>query len=34
MMDPETFEVLGQWELDRGPQYLTYDFGGIWGPTP
>jgi methanethiol oxidase len=26
MMDPETFEVLGQWELDRGPQYLAYDF--------
>ena len=25
-MDPETFEVLGQWELDRGPQYLAYDF--------
>jgi len=26
MLDPETFEVLGQWELDRGPQYLAYDF--------
>jgi selenium-binding protein 1 len=26
MIDPETFEVLGQWELDRGPQYLAYDF--------
>ncbi len=26
LMDPETFEVLGQWELDRGPQYLAYDF--------
>jgi len=25
-MDPETFEVLGQWELDRGPQNLAYDF--------
>jgi len=25
-MDPETFDVLGQWELDRGPQYLAYDF--------
>ena len=25
-MDPETFEVLGQWELDRGPQYFAYDF--------
>ncbi len=26
MMDPNTFEVLGQWELERGPQYLAYDF--------
>ncbi len=26
MMDPETFELKGQWEIDRGPQYLTYDF--------
>ena len=26
MMDPESFEVLGKWELDRGPQYLAYDF--------
>jgi selenium-binding protein 1 len=26
LMDPETFEVLGQWELDRGPQFLAYDF--------
>ena len=26
MMDPETFDVLGKWELDRGPQYLAYDF--------
>jgi selenium-binding protein 1 len=26
MMDPETFDVLGQWELDRGPQNLAYDF--------
>ena len=26
MLDPETFEVKGRWELDRGPQYLTYDF--------
>ncbi len=25
-MDPETFDVLGQWELDRGPQYFAYDF--------
>ena len=26
IMDPETFEVRGRWELDRGPQYLAYDF--------
>ena len=26
IMDPETFDVLGKWELDRGPQYLAYDF--------
>jgi methanethiol oxidase len=26
MMDPDSFEVLGQWELDRGSQYLAYDF--------
>jgi methanethiol oxidase len=26
MMDPETFELQGQWECERGPQYLTYDF--------
>jgi len=26
MIDPETFEVKGKWEVDRGPQYLTYDF--------
>jgi selenium-binding protein 1 len=26
MMDPETFEVRGKWELDRGSQYLAYDF--------
>ena len=26
MMDQNNFEVLGQWELDRGPQYLAYDF--------
>jgi selenium-binding protein 1 len=27
VMDPETFDVIGQWELDRGPQQLAYD---IW----
>lgn len=26
LMDCETFEVLGQWEADRGPQQLQYDF--------
>ncbi|HSB70465.1 MAG TPA: selenium-binding family protein [Candidatus Methylomirabilis sp.] len=26
VMDPDSFDVLGQWELDRGPQYLAYDF--------
>ena len=26
IMDPETFDIRGRWELDRGPQYLSYDF--------
>jgi selenium-binding protein 1 len=26
MLDPETFEIKGAWERDRGPQYLAYDF--------
>ena len=26
VMDHETFDVLGKWEIDRGPQYLAYDF--------
>jgi selenium-binding protein 1 len=26
IMDPESFNVLGRWEIDRGPQYLAYDF--------
>jgi selenium-binding protein 1 len=26
MLDPETFEIRGRWEKDRGPQYLAYDF--------
>jgi selenium-binding protein 1 len=26
MLDPETFDVRGRWELDRGPQHLSYDF--------
>ncbi len=27
VLDHETFEPLGAWEQDRGPQYLAYDFG-------
>lgn len=26
MLDHESFEVLGRWEIDRGDQYLHYDF--------
>jgi methanethiol oxidase len=26
MLDPETFEIRGPWEKERGPQYLAYDF--------
>jgi selenium-binding protein 1 len=26
VMDPQTFEIKGRWESDRGPQYLAYDF--------
>ena len=26
VLDGETFEVRGRWEMDRGPQYLCYDF--------
>ncbi|GMG84512.1 selenium-binding family protein [Paralimibaculum aggregatum] len=26
LLDHETFEVRGQWEIDRGPQELAYDF--------
>ena len=26
MMDCDTFDVIGPWEADRGPQYLAYDF--------
>jgi selenium-binding protein 1 len=26
VMDPETFDVKGPWESNRGPQYLSYDF--------
>ena len=26
VLDHESFDVLGRWEVDRGPQYLAYDF--------
>src|ERR1700755_409592 len=26
MIDPESFDIKGAWEADRGPQYLAYDF--------
>ncbi len=26
LLDHNSFEVLGQWEMNRGPQYLAYDF--------
>ncbi|MBV8149617.1 MAG: selenium-binding protein, partial [Candidatus Eremiobacteraeota bacterium] len=26
MMDCDTFDVIGPWEVDRGPQYFAYDF--------
>ena len=26
LLDHDTFEVMGAWETDRGPQYLAYDF--------
>ena len=26
LMDSQSFEVRGQWEMERGPQYLAYDF--------
>ena len=26
ILDPETFEIKGRWEKDRGPQHLSYDF--------
>ncbi len=27
ILDPETFDIRGRWELDRGPQQLAYD---VW----
>jgi selenium-binding protein 1 len=26
LLDSDTFEVKGRWEIDRGPQHLAYDF--------
>jgi methanethiol oxidase len=26
VIDHDSFDILGKWELDRGPQYLAYDF--------
>jgi selenium-binding protein 1 len=26
VLDAETFDLRGRWEVDRGPQYLAYDF--------
>src|SRR5438094_151497 len=26
VLDHYSFDVLGRWEVDRGPQYLAYDF--------
>ncbi|HEX8711635.1 MAG TPA: selenium-binding protein SBP56-related protein, partial [Terracidiphilus sp.] len=26
VLDPETFEIKGRWERERGPQWLAYDF--------
>lgn len=26
MLDQDSYDVLGKWELDRGPQYFAYDF--------
>ena len=26
VLDPESFDVLGKWEIERGPQYFHYDF--------
>ena len=26
ILDHNSFDVLGKWEVDRGPQYLSYDF--------
>ncbi len=33
LLDHEGFDVLGQWEVDRGPQFLAYDSGGTSAMT-
>jgi hypothetical protein len=33
VLDPNTFEIRGAWEQDRGPQQLAYDFSTI-RPAP
>lgn len=33
LLDPESFEVLGQWEMDRGPQNSPMISGGISATT-
>ena len=33
MLDCDTFDVIGPWEADRGPQYLAYDFWWHLGRT-
>ena len=34
LMDQESFDVLGRWEIDRGPQEFAYDSGGTSATTP
>lgn len=31
LLDHDSFDVLGRWEVDRGPQYLAYDFAWHMG---
>ena len=33
ILDPETFDIRGRWEIDRGPQQLRTTSGGTWGWT-
>jgi selenium-binding protein 1 len=32
-LDPETFDIKGRWELDRGTQQLAYDMWWHLGAT-